>query len=145
MNLNQYIDRINENSNEDLIDDFLHVSKREKKPGNQPYHKAANKPGKKVLDAIEVLENAGENMDTTPIKNARKIVIKYLVKELFGEDAEIKEVDEADDEYETSPSDDENGQGLGKGRSKKGRSKKSRSRRSRSRRSRSRKGRSRRR
>jgi len=53
-------------------------------------------PGPKVVDAIADIENAGEDKES--VKKARKILIKYLVTYMFGEEAEIFEDEE--EEYE---------------------------------------------
>ena len=49
-------------------------------------------PGPNVVDAIADIENAGEDKES--VKNARKILIKYLEKYMNGEEAEIHEEDE---------------------------------------------------
>ena len=53
-------------------------------------------PGPQVVDAIADIENAGEDKES--VKNARKILIKYLEIYMFGKEAEPDE--EGEDYYE---------------------------------------------
>jgi len=53
-------------------------------------------PGPNVVDAIADIENAGEDKET--VKNARKILIKYLETYIHGAEAEPDE--EGEDYYE---------------------------------------------
>jgi hypothetical protein len=53
-------------------------------------------PGPQVVDAIADIENAGEDKES--VKNARKILIKYLETYMFGKEAEPDE--EGEDYYE---------------------------------------------
>ena len=92
-------------SNVGLLEYFLAITRRKD-------------PGPKVADAIEDIENAGEDMTTESVKKSRKIVIRYLEKYMQGEEGEIPEEDE--EYYEQEPF------GIAEGK-RKGRSKKSRS------------------
>ena len=95
-------------------------------------------PGPNVVDAIADIENAGEDKET--VKNARKILIKYLETYIHGAEAEPREDDE--DYYEQE---DFNAGGKRRRKSRRSRkSKRGKSRRGRKSRK-SRRGRSRRR
>jgi hypothetical protein len=97
-------------SNVELLEYFLAITRRKD-------------PGPKVSDAIEDIENAGEDMTTELVKKSRKIVIRYLEKYMQGEEGEIPEEDE--EYYEQEPFGIAEGKRRRKGRksrsSKKGR------------------------
>ena len=72
-------------SNADLIDRFIEVSEGED-------------PGPAAADAVGDIENAEEDMESALVKKARKILIKYIQKKEYGEDADTDDEDEDDDE-----------------------------------------------
>ena len=92
-------------SNADLIDRFVVASEGED-------------PGPAAADAVGDIENAEEDMESTLVKKARKILIKYIQKKEYGEDADTDNEDEDDDE-------DQNG-GRRRRRGKRTRTRKSR-------------------
>ena len=79
-----YMEEIKHHSNAELLELFELATE------------GAVDPGPKVVDAIADIENAGEDKES--VKKARKILIKYLVTYMFGEEAEIFEDEE--EEYE---------------------------------------------
>jgi hypothetical protein len=72
-------------SNADLIDRFVVASEGED-------------PGPAAADAVGDIENAEEDMESTLVKKARKILIKYIQKKEYGEDADTDNEDEDEDQ-----------------------------------------------
>ena len=72
-------------TNEELIDRFVVASEGED-------------PGPAAADAVGDIENAEEDMESTLVKKARKILIKYIQKKEYGEDADTDNEDEDEDQ-----------------------------------------------
>ena len=72
-------------SNADLIDRFIEVSEGED-------------PGPAAADAVGDIENAEEDMESALVKKARKILIKYIQKKEYGEDADTDDEDDDEDQ-----------------------------------------------